>query len=165
MAAKANLKFDFKYNCLEAEAEELTWGEQLQSRGPLSSRSRCRTSPGAGECPAAASPPSSRTPSSPVVLRGDTRFRHPCWLSAPSNPLTPPPCGTFGLVGVSRGDVLGEQPQALLALIVQPQVQLPPRLELLRGLALEVALTVTHPQLVWVLRETLWEPKHNNNSS
>lgn len=64
---------------------------------------------------------------------------------------------TFRLVGVRRGDVLGEHPQALLALVMQPQIHLPPRLVLLRSLSLEVPLTVAHPQLVRVLREPLKE--------
>jgi len=62
---------------------------------------------------------------------------------------------TFWLVGVGGGDVLREHPQALLALVVQPQVHLPPRLVLLRRLALKVPLTVAHPQLVRLLREPL----------
>lgn len=62
---------------------------------------------------------------------------------------------TFGLVGMCRGDVLGEHPQALLTLIVQPQVQLPPRLVLLRWFPLKVPPTVTHPQVIRILRETL----------
>lgn len=66
--------------------------------------------------------------------------------------LLPP---TFWLVGVRGGDVLGEQPQPLLALVVQPQIHLPPRLVLLRRLSLEVPLAVTHPQLVGLLREPL----------
>lgn len=64
---------------------------------------------------------------------------------------------TFWLVGVCRGDVLREQPEPLLALVVQPQVHLPPGLVLLRRLSLEVPLTVAHPQLVRVLREPLRE--------
>lgn len=62
---------------------------------------------------------------------------------------------TFGFVGVCRGDVLGEHLEALLALVVQPQVHLPPRLVLLRRLSLEVSLTVAHPQLVGVFCEPL----------
>lgn len=62
---------------------------------------------------------------------------------------------TFGFVGVCRGDVLGEHLEALLALVVQPQVHLPPRLVLLRRLSLEVPLTVAHPQLVRVFCEPL----------
>ena len=64
---------------------------------------------------------------------------------------------TFWLVGVGGGDVLGEHPQALLALVVQPQIHLPPRLVLLRRLALKVPLTVAHPQLVRFLRKPLRE--------
>lgn len=62
---------------------------------------------------------------------------------------------TFGFVGVCGGDVLGEHPQPLLALVVQPQVHFPPRFVLLRSLALKVPLTVTHPQLIRILRKTL----------
>lgn len=38
---------------------------------------------------------------------------------------------------------------------MKPQVKFPPGLELLRLLSFEVPLTVTHPQLVRVLREPL----------
>lgn len=69
---------------------------------------------------------------------------------------------TFGLVGVCRRDVLREQPQSLLALVVQPQVHLPPRLVLLRRLPLKVPLTVTHPQVVRVLRKPLKQEESNN---
>lgn len=67
---------------------------------------------------------------------------------------------TFGFVGVSRADVLSEQPQTLLSFIMKPQVHLPPRLVLLRRLAFKVPLTVTHPQLVRVLRKPLKEEGH-----
>lgn len=62
---------------------------------------------------------------------------------------------TLGFVGVSRGDVLGEHLEALLALVVQPQVHLAPRLVLLRRLSLEVPLTVAHPQFVGIFCEPL----------
>lgn len=62
---------------------------------------------------------------------------------------------TFWFVGVCRGDVLGEQPQPLFALVVEPQVQFPPRLILLRSLSLKVSLTVAHPQLVRIFSEPL----------
>lgn len=55
---------------------------------------------------------------------------------------------TFGLVGVGGADVLGEQLQPLFSLVVQPQVHLPPRLELLRRFPFEVPLAVTLPELV-----------------
>lgn len=54
-----------------------------------------------------------------------------------------------------RGDVLGEQPQSLFALIVEPQVQFPPWLVLLRSLSLKVSLTVAHPELVRIFSEPL----------
>lgn len=62
---------------------------------------------------------------------------------------------TFGFVCVCGGDVLGEHPQPLLALLVEPQVHLPPGLVLLRSFTFEVPLTVTLPQLVRVFGETL----------
>lgn len=70
---------------------------------------------------------------------------------------------TFWLVGVRRRDVLGEKPQALLALVVQPQIHLPPGLVLLRSLVFKVPLTVTLPQLVRILREPLWEEPSTKN--
>lgn len=62
-----------------------------------------------------------------------------------------------------RRDVLGEKPQALLALVVQSQIHLPPGLVLLRRLVFEVPLTVTLPQLVRILREPLWEEPSTKN--
>lgn len=38
----------------------------------------------------------------------------------------PKASATFWLVGVGGGNVLGEQPQPLLALVVQPEIHLPP---------------------------------------
>lgn len=52
-------------------------------------------------------------------------------------------------------DVLREHAQALLPLVVFPQIQLPPGLVLLRRLALEVTLAVLCPQLIRVLQKVL----------
>lgn len=84
-----------------------------------------------------------------------SHFTVPIMVKAESEKAPP----AFGFVGVRRSDVLGEHPQPLLAFIMQPQIQFPPRLELLRSFTLEVPLTVTHPQLIWILRETLQEVK------
>lgn len=62
---------------------------------------------------------------------------------------------TFGFVGVGRADVAGQHEQALLARVVQPQVHLPPRLELLGLLVLEVSQAVVVPQLIRVLHQHL----------
>lgn len=68
---------------------------------------------------------------------------------SPSNPW--PSHSTFGFIGMSRLDVFGQHQQPLLTGIVQAQVHLPPRLELLWLLLLEVAKAVIVPQLICVL--------------